>query len=239
MEENITTWYGFKRINFQFMDHEAFIVEPYEPLPEKKWNWCMEWPGAFVERCGALELLKRGYYHVHVKIYGTWASPEGMKILDAFYKYLVNERGFAPKVALMGLSMGGLYSYRFAMEYPERVAVIYGDAAVCDLVAYPECTRKDVYAAYGCTTADEMRALDLNPIDHLDRLAAAQIPLINVVGLADEVVIPAEHIDILELRYRKLGGKIKVLYRPYIGHHPHGYDDSSQVVDFIEENYKL
>lgn len=27
--------------------------------------------------------------------------------------------------------------------------------------------------------------------------------------------------------------------RPYIGHHPHGYDDPKQVVDFITENYRL
>ena len=194
----------------------------------------MEWPEAFVERCGALELLKRGFYHVHVNIHGTWASPEGMKVLDAFYQYLTSERKFAPRAALMGLSMGGLYSYRFATEFPERVAVIYGDAPVCDLELYPVHSREKVYAAYGCSTRDEVKTLDLNPINHLDRLTAAKIPVIHVVGLADEVVIPAEHTNVLEIRYRELGGKIKVLRRPYVGHHPHGYDDPAQVVDFIE-----
>ena len=62
-------WYGFKRCDFDFMGHEAFIAEPHKPLAEKKWSWCMEWPKAFVERCGALELLERGFYHVHVKIH--------------------------------------------------------------------------------------------------------------------------------------------------------------------------
>ena len=57
--------------------------------------------------------------------------------------------------------------------------------------------------------------------------------------MADEVVVPAEHTDVLEIRYRELGGTIKVLRRPYVGHHPHGYDDPIQVVDFIEEHYKL
>ena len=232
-------WFGFKRCDFDFMGHEAFIVEPHEPLAEKKWSWCMEWPRAFVERCGALELLALGFYHVHVKIHGTWASPEGMKVLNDFYNFLVQKKGFAPKVALMGLSMGGLYSYRFAAEYPERVAVIYGDAPVCDLELYPINSREKVYSAYGCKNREEIIKQDLNPINHLDKLVKHNIPIIHVVGLADEVVIPAEHTDVLEKRYRELGGTIKVLKRPYIGHHPHGYDDPVQVVDFITENYKL
>lgn len=232
-------WYGFKRCDFDFMGHEAFIAEPHKPLAEKKWSWCMEWPKAFVERCGALELLERGFYHVHVKIHGTWASPEGMKVLNDFYNFLVNGKGFAKKVALMGLSMGGLYSYRFATEFPERVAVIYGDAPVCDLELYPAMSREKVYAAYGCKTREEVIATNLNPINHLAKLVEHNIPIIHVVGMADEVVIPAEHTMELEKRYRAAGGKIKVLNRPYIGHHPHGYDDPKQVVDFITENYRL
>ena len=234
-----SSWHGYKRCDFDFMGHAAFIVEPEKPLAERKWSWCLEWPEAFVERCGALELLARGFYHVHVSINGTWAAPDGMKILDEFYKFLVEEKGFAAKAALMGLSRGGICSYRFAMEYPERVAVIYGDAPVCDLVKYPQHVIKEVYAAYGCKTGEEITASNLNPIDHLDRLVKYNIPIIHVIGLADEVVYPAEHSDILEKRYRELGGFIKVLKRPYIGHHPHGYDDTRQVVDFICENYAL
>ena len=234
-----SNWYGFNRCDFDFMGHEAFIVEPPQPLPEKKWSWCLEWPKAFVERCGALELLKRGFHHVHVNINGTWASPEGMKVLNDFYKFLVEEKGFAAKAALMGLSRGGICAYRFAMEYPERVAVIYGDAPVCDLAKYPKHVIKEVYAAYGCETSEDIAASGLNPIDNLDRLVKCNIPIIHVIGCADEVVDPAEHTDVLEKRYREMGGFIKVLKRPYIGHHPHGYDDPKQVVDFICENYAL
>ena len=57
-----TWWYGFKRYDFEFINHKAFIVEPFNPMPEKKWNWCLEWPESFVERCGVLEFLKRGYF---------------------------------------------------------------------------------------------------------------------------------------------------------------------------------
>ncbi len=235
MEMQTKEWYGFKRYDFEFEGHQAFIVEPDDPAGDGRWNWCLEWPEAFVERCGALELLKQGYYHVHVNIHGTYASPAGMKILDLFYRYLTGKRSFRKKAILMGLSMGGLYSYRFAMEYPERVALIYGDAPVCNPALYPEYARETVYQAYGFQSREEAEQSDLNPINHLDRLVAAGIPLITVLGAADELVIPAEHTDVLEKRYRELGGSITVFRRPYVGHHPHGYDDTVQIVDLIRK----
>lgn len=229
-------WFGGIKHKFQFEGHDAFIVEPENPAESLPWSWCLEWPDAFVERCAAPELLAKGFHHVHVNIFGTWASPEGMKVLESFYAMLV-KLGFNPNAMLMGLSMGGLYSYRFAMENPEKVAVIYGDAPVCDLRNYPETSREKVYAAYGFKSKDDPAISVLNPLEHLDVLAKAKIPLIHVVGLADEVVIPAQHTDLLEKRYRALGGEIKILRRPYVGHHPHGYDDPSQVVDFILRHY--
>lgn len=234
-----SVWYGFQRYDFEFEGHNAFIVMPDTPAGDGRWNWCLEWPDAFVERCCALELLKMGYYHVHINIFGTFASPEGMAVLDKFYRYLTEERGFHKKANLMGLSMGGLYSYRFAMEYPERVAVIYGDAPVCDLAFYPVDRREIVFAAYGCKTQEEIAQTGLNPIDHFDRLAAAGIPLISVIGCADEMVIPAEHTDRLEKIYRELGGEITVFRRPYIGHHPHGYDDTCQIAELINSKVSM
>ena len=229
-------WFGGVKHTFQFEGHKAFIVEPEEPAKGLPWSWCLEWPDAFVERCAAPELLAKGFHHVHVNIYGTWASPEGMKVLEAFYAMLM-KLGFHRKAMLMGLSMGGLYSYRFAMENPEKVAVIYGDAPVCDLREYPSGSREKVYIAYGFKSSDDPRISLLNPMENLDVLVRTKITVIHVIGTADEVVVPAQHTDRLEKIYRELGGKIKVLRRPYIGHHPHGYDDPLQVVDFIRKHY--
>ncbi|MFM7138504.1 MAG: hypothetical protein ACKO1M_15790 [Planctomycetota bacterium] len=38
---------------------------------------------------------------------------------------------------------------------------------------------------------------------------------------------------LVERRYRELGGTIEVIHKPGVGHHPHGLDDPSPVVDFI------
>jgi hypothetical protein len=59
------------------------------------------------------------------------------------------------------------------------------------------------------------------------------VPLIHVVGDADPVVPVAENTAILEMRYRKLGGSIKVIHKPGVGHHPHSLKDPQSLIDFI------
>ena len=237
-EGETVEWYGFVRHNFEIEGHAAFIVEPPNPAPGLPWSWCVQWAEAFVPRTPALKLLERGFHHVHIDVFDSYMNSDGIRVVEKFYA-LLQSLGFASQAALIGMSYGGLFSFRWAAEHPETVAAIYADAPVCDLAKYPKHVINEVYAAYGCKTREEIDATGLNPIDNLDRLVKCNIPIIHVIGLADEVVYPAEHSDVLEKRYRELGGFIKVLKRPYIGHHPHGYDDPRQVVDFICENYAL
>jgi hypothetical protein len=53
------------------------------------------------------------------------------------------------------------------------------------------------------------------------------------VGDADLVVPVSENTSILESRYRKLGGTIKVIHKEGIGHHPHSFTDPAPLVDYI------
>lgn len=235
-DESLDRWHGYRRHKFQIDGHDAWIVEPETPASGTPWSWCLEWPEAFVERCATLELLARGFHHVHVNIFGTYASPEGIKVLNQFYEKLQG-LGFAKRAALIGLSLGGLYSYRWASENPAKVAVIYADAPVCDFKAWPRGSSlwEKFKTAYGFTD-EQLTNYKGGPVDALAPLAAAQIPVIHVVGLSDDVVPVSTNTDLLEARYKQLGGTIKVLRRPYVGHHPHGYDDQTPVVDFILEH---
>jgi fermentation-respiration switch protein FrsA (DUF1100 family) len=83
--------------------------------------------------------------------------------------------------------------------------------------------------------ASETAALEYpnNPVDRLAPLAEAKIPLVHVVGDADEVVPFAENTAVIEERYKKLGGEVLVLHKVDMGHHPHGLQDPTPVVDFI------
>ena len=158
------------------------------------------------------------------------------------YKYLTEEHGFAKKVALEGLSRGGLYCYNWAAANPDKVSCIYGDAPVCDFKSWPAGKGKSkgspadwakLIKDYGFASEQEALAYDKNPIDNLKPLADAHIPLIHVVGDADDAVPVAENTAILEARYKKLGGTIEVIHKPGVGHHPHGLDDPAPVVQFI------
>ena len=85
---------------------------------------------------------------------------------------------------------------------------------------------------YGLT---EQQALQWkgNPIDLLAPLAKAKIPVLHLVGDADDKVPVAENTTVLAERYRKLGGSIEVIVKPGVGHHPHSLSDPAPVVDHI------
>jgi pimeloyl-ACP methyl ester carboxylesterase len=86
---------------------------------------------------------------------------------------------------------------------------------------------------YGFKDEAEALAYPSNPIDTLESLAKAGVPLIHVVGDADDIVPVPENTAIIEERYKKLGGTIEVIHKPGVGHHPHGLNDPKPVVDFI------
>mgnify|MGYP000004329114 CR=1 FL=1 len=237
-------WRGFKRHTFVVDGCTAWVVEPRVAAPGKPWTWCMEFPDAFTDRTGVPQLLERGFHHVYIKVGNTFGSPAALRHFDVFYRTLM-ERGLAKKAVLIGISRGGLYAYNWAALNPEKVAAIYGDAPVGDFKSWPggkgsgKGSPKDwtaLLSHYGFLTDSEALAYARNPVDVLATLARAKIPLLHVVGDADEVVPVAENTAVIERRYRELGGHMVVLHKPGVGHHPHGLDDSTPVVNFILEH---
>ena len=239
--EQVDEWHGFKRHKFQADGCAAWIVEPKTALAGNPWSWCMEFPDAFTERCAAPALLAAGFHHVHITVGNTFGCPAAVKHFDAFYVLLI-ARGLAPKAVLIGISRGGLYAYRFASEHPERVAVIYGDAAVGDFKSWPGGKLKakgspgdwaSLMKLYGFQDEAAALAYRGNPVDQLAPLARAKVALIHVVGDADDLVPTEENAGVIEARYQALGGEFQIIHKPGVGHHPHGLDDPAPVVDFI------
>ena len=204
----------------------------------------MEFPDAFTDRCAAPALLEKGFHHGHIVVGNTFGCPAALKHFDAFYESLIS-RGLAKKAVLIGISRGGLYAYRWASEHPAKVAVIYGDAPVCDFKSWPGGKGKGKGSAgdwaalqkcYGFKDEAEALAYKGNPVDVLEPLAKAGIALVHVVGDTDDVVPVAENTAVVEERFKKLGGTIQVHHKPGVGHHPHGLEDPSPVVKFILEH---
>jgi len=237
-------WEGFDRYDFEFNGKPAIVVMPKQALPGKPWAWRGEFFGAFPN--ADVALLGKGFHLVYLGVPNLFGSPEAVAQWNEFYQELTGKYGFAKKVALIGLSRGGLYCYNWAAANPEKVACLYADAAVCDFKSWPGGKLKNlgrgdgsaaewqnVLKAYNFKSDAEAIAYDKNPVDNLKPLADAKVPLLHVYGEADPVVPWDENTGVVAERYRKLGGSITLIPKPGIGHHPHGLTDPTQIVEFI------
>lgn len=231
---------GAQKYLFSFEGREAWIVAGSCPMEENYFFWVPEWPNAFPERNGACELLKLGYYMVHIHIRGLCGGPEAMQIMKKFFDYL-QTLGFARKTALIGMSLGGLYSLRYGATHPEDIACIYADAPACDLYYRHRLVRsdmKEICRAY-CVPEDspeQLRTHVLSPLNNFKPIAEAKIPILMILGGADTILPPEENGRLFAERFRDAGGNIEVVERASWGHHPHGLEDPAKIVQFILKN---
>jgi pimeloyl-ACP methyl ester carboxylesterase len=237
------SWFGFDRYDFVVDGKPVLVVAPKTNAPGTPWVWHGEFFGH--KPNPDLALLGRGFHVVYMTVPDMLGAPAAVAHWNAFYNELTTKYGFAKKAALVGLSRGGLYCYNWAAANPDKVACIYGDAPVCDFKSWPggfgKGKRSDhdwqlILKLYGFASDDAAKAYAKNPVDHLAPLAAAGVPLLHVFGDADEVVPWDENTGLVADRYQKLGGKITLLRKPGVNHHPHGLDDSTPIVNFIWEH---
>jgi lysophospholipase L1-like esterase/pimeloyl-ACP methyl ester carboxylesterase len=235
----ITEWNGYERYDFQIDGRDCIVVVPQTVARGKPWIWRARFFGH--EPQTDLALLAKGFHLVYMDVADLFGSPKAVAHWNAFYQYLTTEHAFAKKAALEGMSRCGLIIYNWAAANPGKVACIYADAPVCDFKSWPGGkgrSKGDPPSWQKCLAAYELTeeqalAYARNPIDNLEPPAQEVIPLLHVCGDADEVVPVEENTLIVEERYRKLGGKINVLMKKGVGHHPHSLQDPTPIVDFI------
>jgi lysophospholipase L1-like esterase/pimeloyl-ACP methyl ester carboxylesterase len=236
-------WNGFDRYDFAVEGITVTVICPRQSLPGRPWAWKGEFLDAFPET--EIALLGRGFHIVYVSMPDMLGCPEAVQGWNVCYQELTGKYGLASKAALIGLSRGGLYCYNWAAANPDKVACIYGDAPVCDFKSWPGGKGKGQGSArdwqlimerYHFKSEAEALAYDKNPVDNLAALAKAGIPLLHVYGDADDVVPWEENTGKLAEDYRALGGKITLIAKPGIGHHPHGLTDPTSIVEFIITN---
>ncbi|NBW87156.1 MAG: hypothetical protein EBR23_10115, partial [Planctomycetia bacterium] len=87
--------------------------------------------------------------------------------------------------------------------------------------------------AYGMSD-EQARAYTQNPVDNLEPLATAKIPILCVIGDRHDHIVPIEENALkVEERYKTLGGEIEVIRKPNGGHRPHSLPDPAPIVDFV------
>lgn len=232
-------WKGFSRYDFKYDGRDAIVVAPKSVASGKPWIWRARFFGH--EPQVDIALLNEGFHVGYSDVSGLFGNPKAVAHWDAFYDYLTKEQGFAKRVVLEGMSRGGLIVYNWAITNPQKVACIYADAPVCDIRSWPggmgvgkgatkewELCKK----SYGLAQ-QEVEAFVKGPLNGLESLSKAAVPLFHVCGVEDEVVPMAENTDLLEARYLQLGGSIDVVRKQGVGHHPHSLKDPQLIVDFI------
>ncbi len=243
----ILNWHGFDQEVFQFDGHKAHIVIPKKPLYGYPWIWRARFPNWHIEMDSIL--LHSGFHIAYINTNNLYGSPMAMDVWDKFYAFLTQEKGFSKEVALEGVSRGGLFIYNWAKRNPEKVCCIYAEAPVCDFKSWP--FRRGKYKGsledwdrllktYDFNSTEEALEYKDNPVDNLEKLAAAKVPILHVIGLNDQIVPPEENTFILVDRYVKLGG-IATIYsntkgRENLAGHHFVLDDPEYIVDFIIRN---
>ena len=235
-------WNSYNRYDFVVDSRDCLVVVPKVAAAGRPWIWRMEFFGH--EPQADIALLGKGFHVAYMDLQNMYGAPVAMKHMDAFYDFLTGHRRLSHTTVLEGFSRGGLFAFNWAARHPNRVACIYADAPVCDFKSWPGGKGKGVGSPddwqsclkiYGLTEAEAL-AYQLNPIDNLAPLAKAGVPLLHVVGDADVVVPLAENTAIVEKRYKELGGRIKVIVKKGVGHHPHSLPEPAPIVDFILSN---
>ena len=214
--------YGAKRTIIEIGKHKGFILQPAKPAVDgaRPWVWYAPTIGSHPNKTNEWvlrKLLDRGFYVCGVNVGESYGSPAGRKVYSEFHQQVVREYKLEAKARLLAQSRGGLMLYNWAAENPDKVRCIVGIYPVCDLRSYPGLS--NAAGAYGMTPAElEKQLTQHNPIDRLEPLAKAGVPILHIHGNADTVVPLEKNSQILLDRYRALSGKMKLIVVPGKGH---------------------
>ncbi len=233
-------WFGFEIEEFEFEGKMASIVFP---KGEKCGKWLLktEYRNAFPGF--EIEMLKRGWCVAFNKNVTRWCTEEVLDTKARFCAYISKTYDLDMTCVPVGMSCGGQIAVKFTAKYPELVSCLYIDAPVMNYLSCP-CglgTRETFGAIYTeFYKATGLKLLDLinyreHPIDKVGKLLADKKPVIMVYGDADDVVPYKENGAVFEEMYKAKGGIIEVYGKEGCKHHPHGLEDPTPIINFVEK----
>lgn len=232
-------FHGHQGYEFENEGTQCLIVKPAIEAIGKPWIIRARFWGH--EPQTDIALLENGFHIAYCDVADLYGSDEAVARWNRFYKRMV-KAGFNREVVLEGMSRGGLIVYNWAAQNPEKVACIYADAPVMNFKSWPmgkgtsagspNDTQK-LFSAYKFDNETDAMAWNRNPIDCASVIAKAKIPVIHVVGDADQTVPVAENTTLFEKRMKELNAPITVIHKPGVDHHPHSLNNPETIVHFI------
>jgi pimeloyl-ACP methyl ester carboxylesterase len=187
------------------------------------------------------QFLAAGIAVAGIDVGEAYGSPQSHLAFDALYQELTEKRGFARQACLFGRSRGGLWTSSWAIAHPERVAGLIGIYPVYDFRTYPKLAK--AAPAYGMSEAElESRNAELNPIERIEVLAKARIPVTIIHGDDDRVVPLEQNSAELLRRYTAVGAKdlVQLIIAHGQGHNFwEGFFHEQALVDFAIERARI
>ncbi len=231
--------------SFLVNNRAAFIMWPDKEKRQTPQPWIMYSPTlpGFPDRHEKWmhqQFTEAGVAVAGIDVGEAYGSPEGRKHFTALYRELTKQRGFAAKPCLLGRSRGGLWSSSWAIKNPNKVAGLAGIYPVFDLTTYPGLKR--AAPAYGMTESELKAALsEHNPIEQVEVMAKAKIPVFIIHGDIDKVVPLKENSSTLIQKYKQSGVEnlAKIIIVEGQGHNYFkGFFNCQELVDFAIKRAK-
>lgn len=222
--------------SFRLDGHDAFVILPPTAKTDVPWVWyapTLKGLPAQSEVWMFKQFLAKGIAIAGIDVGESFGNPAGVDLYQRLHQHLVNSRGFRPKPCLLARSRGGLMLYNWAVEHPQSVGGVAGIYPVCNIASYPGIA--NAAGAYE-RTAQQMEA-DLakhNPIDRMEPLAKAGVPVFHIHGDSDKVVPLEQNSEELQKRYETFGGPVEVEVVAGQGHNMwNGWFESQELTDFV------
>ena len=224
---------------FLVADRPSFILLPKEELRKRPQPWVFYAPTLAGlpddhEKWMHEKFLEAGVAVAGIDVGEGYGSPKSRDLFTAFYKELVEKRGYAAKPCMLGRSRGGLWVTGWSTENPDKVSGIAGIYPVFDFRTYPGLAT--AAAAYGLTEQELAAKLtEYNPIERVGALAKAKIPALFIHGDEDTVVPLKENSAEFAARYKAAGAEdaVTLIVAKGQGHNYwQGFFRCQELIDF-------
>jgi len=180
------------------------VIVPKAAAPGKPWVFRAD----FVTRDAAVDLALLGQgFHVVTGPVPTDSDGPVLQQWNAVYKHLT-DHGLSKAPVLEGAGGAAGEAYAWAIENPDKVSCVYAENPIL-----------------------RCHMTKAQPLDRLDVLAKAGVPLFHVCGGRDPWLDTQTRV--LEKRYKELGGQVTVVVQEGAGHFPTAPKDPKPVVEFI------
>ncbi len=232
------SFHGYKCYEFEYEGNFSRVAVPNIVAKGKPWIMRARFWGDKNFYAADVALLERGFHILFTDVTDLFGSPEAVGKFSKFIDYAI-DRGLNSKCVIEALSRGGLVAYNYAAQYPDKVAMVYADAPVLDIASWPvgynenSFITKKLLTAYGFQDVDEAREYNLNPIDRTTEIAKGGFDMLHVCGDADDVVPMEDNTLPFIQKVEAAGGKVKLIVKDGVGHHPHALANPDPIVEQI------